>query len=239
MEFSNLTPATLIKRYKRFLADVEMPDGSIITAHCANTGAMTGCNLPGSTVWLSSSDNPKRKYRYSWQLLETADGEFVCIHSALANQLVFEAIGNGVITELAGYPQIATEVKYGAENSRIDLLLSGEGSDCYVEVKCATLHQGDGLGLFPDAVSERGRKHLRELINMRQHGHRAVLLFCVQHTGIDRVAPADAIDVRYGETLREAVAAGVEVLAYACTINAEHIAVERLLPVLFKQPGLP
>jgi sugar fermentation stimulation protein A len=235
MKFNPLTPATLIKRYKRFLADVELGGGETITVHCPNTGAMTGCAEPGSRVWLSLSDNPKRKYPYTWELVETIAGDRACIHSVKANALVKEAIEGGIVDVLSGYDRIRTEVKFGAENSRVDLLLDSGGDQCFVEVKSVTLLLKEGLGAFPDAVSERGRKHLRELIEMKRQGHRAVLFFCVQHSGIDRVAPADLIDPRYGETFREALAAGVEVLAYGASISPQAILLDKALPVVERQ----
>lgn len=213
-----------------------LADGNVITVHCPNTGAMTGCAEPGSRVWLSASENPKRKYRYSWQLVETGAGNCACIHSALANDLLIEGIAHGVITELQGYDSIRREVKYGGEGSRIDVLLESAGRQCFVEAKSVTLLLRDGLGVFPDAVSARGSKHLRELIAMVALGHRAVLLFAVMHTGINRVAPADEVDPEYGQTLREALAAGVEVLAYGVNIDGRHIYLDHIVPVLERQP---
>lgn len=216
---SPLIEAKLIKRYKRFLADVELSDGSQLTVHCPNTGSMKNCAEPGSRVWLSDSNDPKRKYRYSWQLVETAPGHIACIHSALANKLVKEALVEHRVPELADYDEIKTEVRYGQEKSRIDLLLEKPEQQCFVEIKSVTLAMGEGLGLFPDAVSARGTKHLRELMQIKKEGARAVLFFCVQHTGITRVAPADEIDPLYSETLREAVTSGVEVLVYGTNIS--------------------
>lgn len=240
----NLPPlieAVLIKRYKRFLADVTLPSGEQLTVYCPNTGAMTGCADAGSTVWLSTSDNSKRKYAHTWELVRAVDGNRVCIHSARANELVKEAIERNVVPELTGYEKIKTEIKYGNEGSRIDLLLensrSGQlASKCFIEVKSVTLHLGQGLGVFPDAVSDRGRKHLRELIAMVNQGHRAVLFFCVLHTGIDRVAPADLIDPRYAEAYREALASGVEVLAYGAEITTGAITLLHPLTALSAQP---
>ncbi|MDG1772573.1 MAG: DNA/RNA nuclease SfsA [Oceanicoccus sp.] len=236
MELFSLVKARLIKRYKRFLADVILESGEQVTVHCPNTGAMTGCAEPGSKVWLSTSDNPKRKYSNTWELVQTPENYMACIHSAKANDLVKEAIEAGVIKELQGYDSIRTEVKYGKEKSRIDLLLERDAQQCYIEVKSVTLLLDGSLGVFPDAVSDRGRKHLRELIEMVQQGHRAVLFFCVQHTGIKRVAPADAIDQKYGDTFREAIAAGVEVLAYQADISPDLICLHRPLPILPRQP---
>lgn len=220
----------MIKRYKRFLTDVTLADGEQETVYCPNTGSMLNCAESGRPIWLSRSDDPKRKYRYTWQLIEPEVGQFACIHSALANQLVREGIEQGVIRELAGYDSLRTEVRYGQEKSRIDLLLERGEERCYVEIKSVTLHVGQGLGLFPDAVSARGAKHLRELMEMKKSGSRAVLFFCVQHTGIEQVAPAHQIDREYGETLRKAVAAGVEVLAYGVDINPSAIRINRELP---------
>lgn len=226
MQWPLLIEAVLIKRYKRFLADVALPNGDTLTVHCPNTGAMTGCADPGSQVWLSTSDNTKRKYANTWELARTAAGHWIGIHSAKANALVLEAIEKGVIRQLQGYSQLRTEVKYGEEKSRIDVWLEDEdGQQCFVEVKSVTLLQAGetGLGVFPDAVSARGAKHLRELMAVKKQGHRAVLLFCVQHSGIDKVAPADNIDPCYADTFREALAAGVEVYAYRADINEQSI----------------
>mgnify|MGYP000333136286 CR=1 FL=1 len=236
MQLPALIPATLIKRYKRFLADVTLADGTEMTVHCPNTGAMTGCAEPGSQVWLSHSTNPKRKYPYTWELAVNAQGDWICIHSAKANRLIEEAIEQAVIAELQGYSSLHSEVKYGDENSRIDLLLADQHRQCFVEVKSVTLLLPNGLGVFPDAVSDRGRKHLRELMKMKQQGHHAVLVFAVLHQGIERVAPADSIDKKYADTFREAQAAGVEVLAYRATINQHAITITQALPVLSEQP---
>ncbi|MFA7554444.1 MAG: DNA/RNA nuclease SfsA [Spongiibacteraceae bacterium] len=238
MQLPALIPATLIKRYKRFLADVRLPSGQVITVYCPNTGAMTGCAMPGAAVWLSRSANPKRKYRHTWELVKTDAGDMVCIYSAKANQLVKEAIENDRIEALLGYESISSEVKYGDENSRIDLLLQRADQQCFIEVKSVTLLLDAGLGVFPDAVSARGSKHLRELIAMVQQGHRAVLFFCVQHTGIDCVAPADSIDRKYADTFREALAAGVEVFAYRADISVEAMSLRQSLPVFDSQESL-
>ncbi|MCB1664153.1 MAG: DNA/RNA nuclease SfsA [Pseudomonadales bacterium] len=231
-----LQTATLIRRYKRFLADVRLPDGSEITLHCPNTGSMRNCAEPGSRVWYSDSGNAARKYPCTWELVEVEGRYKVGINTGRANALVREALEQQTLAGLAGYAQFRAEVPYGTEKSRIDFLLSdkaGEpGVDCYVEVKSVTLGLGDGLGAFPDAVTSRGQKHLRELMEVREAGHRAVLLFCVQHEGIARVRPADEIDPDYGRLLREAHAAGVEVLAYRTSISATDIVLDTALPVL-------
>lgn len=230
MQFDQLTVGVLLRRYQRFLADVRLDDGREITVHCPNTGAMTGCAAPGSRVWLAQSANPKRKYAYTWELVETATG-LACIHSARANPLAAEAVAAGWIPELAGYTGLRREAPIGVDGSRVDLLLEGGSATCFVEVKSVTLCGDDGLGLFPDAVSRRGARHLRELIAVRATGARAVLLFCVLHSGIRGVAPADLIDPDYGATLRAALAAGVEVLAYAAAITPATIALTRRLPL--------
>lgn len=224
-----LTEAILITRYKRFLADVTLSDGSQITLHCPNTGSMKNCLFPGKRVWFSTSDNPKRKYASTWELAEDDRGNLIGINTGRANALAEEAIAAGAIIELSGYNSIRREVKYGSENSRIDLLLGSDTKpDCYIEVKSCTLLEGD-MGFFPDAVSARGQKHLRELMEMKAQGFRAVLLFVVQHQGIKSVAPADHIDAKYGELLRQALDAGVEVLAYGCTMNTQALKLENPL----------
>ncbi len=224
MKFSsNLERGILIRRYKRFLTDVELASGETITIHCPNTGSMRNCAEPGFGVWYSQSNNPKRKYPCTWELAETPEGEFIGINTNNANKLVKEALLSGAIAEVSEYTDVASEVKYGSENSRIDFLLKGDGlRDCYVEVKSVTLLEDDS-GWFPDAVSERGQKHLRELASVAQGGQRAVLLYCVQHTGIHCVRPARQIDPKYAAAMEEAVSAGVEVLSYGCEISPEQI----------------
>jgi sugar fermentation stimulation protein A len=211
-----LQQATLIKRYKRFLADVQLENGDILTLYCPNTGAMTHCADAGDQVWYSTSDNPKRQYKHTWELTFSKAGHWICINAARANQFVGEMLKRGEIAGLSGYDNIKTEVKYGSENSRIDFLLSGENKvDCYVEVKSCTLLEerfGEGKGFFPDAVSQRGQKHLRELIEMKQQGHRSVLLFAVLHDGIKSVQPAGHIDEKYAQLFELAKQHGVEVI---------------------------
>lgn len=230
--------ATFLRRYKRFLADVLLDTGEEVTIHCPNTGSMRECMQEGSDCWFSVSDNPKRKYSRTWEVATTPTGHLAGINSARANALTVEAIECGVIKELAGYPKLSTEVRYGEERSRIDILLSGRDDDprdCYVEVKSVTLLDrvnGSPQGCFPDAVSARGSKHLRELAAMVSQGHRAVLLFCVQHTGIDSVMAAAHIDPEYTSTFSWALAQGVEVLAYKADIGAAEIRVSQRLPVI-------
>lgn len=233
---------TLLRRYKRFLADVRLSDGSEITIHCPNTGSMKNCIVPESLCWFSHSDNPKRKYPHTWEVATVPGGHLAGVNTGRANALAERAILKGVITELQGYRSLRREVRYGQEKSRIDFLLEGgleEGPDlCYVEVKSVTLMDEPGQGLFPDAVSQRGSKHLRELIEVARNGHRAVLLFCVQHTGIEWVEPADLIDPHYGEMLRRASQAGVEIIAYGAAIEPAQaqLVLGRRLPVRLSDP---
>ncbi|HDH7848844.1 DNA/RNA nuclease SfsA [Raoultella ornithinolytica] len=216
-----LQSAILIKRYKRFLADVVTPDGRELTLHCPNTGAMTGCATPGDTVWYSTSDNPKRKYAHTWELTQTQRGAIICVNTLRANILAKEAILAGNIVELFGYNTLKSEVKYGEEKSRIDIMLQAEErQNCYIEVKSVTLAENDS-GYFPDAVTERGQKHLRELMSVAAAGDRAVILFAVLHSAIDRFSPAHHIDARYAQLLIEAQTKGVEILVYKAELSTE------------------
>ncbi len=227
--FPALTEGRLLRRYKRFLADVELADGTILTAHCPNTGAMTGCAEPGSRVWLSHSDSRTRKYPFTWELVETARG-IACIHSARANRVVQEAFEWGKVAGFEHYSSIATEVKYG-EGSRIDLLLEGAGGRAFVEVKCVTLCRDGGTGLFPDAVSERGRRHLRALQQVAaQPQTRALLLFCVFHSGVQRVSAAGDIDPGYRDTLAQVMAERVEVQAWRTSVSTAGLELLQPLP---------
>ncbi|QPE16661.1 DNA/RNA nuclease SfsA [Providencia rettgeri] len=228
MEFEPaLQPATLIKRYKRFLADVTLPSGEEITIHCANTGAMTGCATPGDTIWYSTSDNKKRKYPYSWELTQTANGHFICINTLRANQLVAQALTEKHIPELSEYSVIKPEVKYGTENSRIDFYLTQNGlPDCFIEVKSVTLLENN-QGFFPDAVTLRGQKHLRELMYIAKEGKRAILLFVALHTGIHVASAAAHIDKQYALLLEEARQRGVEVLCYQADITVQQMVLSK------------
>ncbi|GBG02613.1 sugar fermentation stimulation protein homolog [Azospira sp. I13] len=230
-----LTEGRLLRRYQRFLADVELADGTTVTAHCPNTGSMQGCKDPGSRVWLSASDNPKRKLPWTWEIVE-ADGVLVGLHTGRTNGLVREAIEAGAVPQLAGYERLRGEVPYGGPDgrrSRIDLLLEADDRPpCYVEVKNVTAAVAGGLGFFPDAVTERGTKHLREMAEEVARGHRAVLFFCVQRDDVREVRPADHIDPEYGRTLRQVLAAGVEVLAYGAEVLPSGIRLLHPLPVV-------
>ncbi|HEX2666744.1 MAG TPA: DNA/RNA nuclease SfsA [Gammaproteobacteria bacterium] len=227
-----LQEARLERRYKRFLADVTFPDGQQLTIHCPNTGAMLGCAESGMRIWVSRAANPLRKYAWTWELVEARPGVLVGIHTGRTNALVREAIAADVIVPLAGYAALKGEVMAG-EGFRVDFLLSGHAGlpDCYLEVKNVTAAVQDGIALFPDAVSERASRHLRELMQKVRAGHRAALCFCVQRDDVMEVRPADAIDPVYGRTLREAMAAGVEVMAYAARLDHREAALYRPVPV--------
>jgi sugar fermentation stimulation protein A len=209
----------LIRRYKRFLADVELADGSVITAHCPNTGSLMGCTPEGARAVLRDSQNPDRKLPYTFQTVEV-DGTWVNVDTGLPNALAAEAIEAGLVSELAGYDNLRREVKYG-KSSRIDVLLERDsGERCYVEVKSTTLAVGD-VARFPDAVTVRGKKHLIELRDMVREGHRAVMFFCVSRADVTSFAPADEIDPDYGATLREVIADGVEAIAYSTRVTPD------------------
>lgn len=225
-----LQGGTLLKRYKRFLADVRLDDGRELTVHCPNTGSMKGCAEPGSRVWIRLEQNAGRKLPGSWELVETGPGGLACIHSARANSVIAAALALDLITPLAGYATVRPEVRLPGGASRFDFMLSGPG-ECVVEVKSVTMAVGEGLGAFPDAVSLRGQKHLRELTDLAASGRRACLLFCVMHAGIERVRPADEIDPEYGRLLRHAAAQGVEIIAWSVIPTPEGLAVAGQLPV--------
>lgn len=229
-----LVRATLIKRYKRFLADVTLDDGSVVTAHCPNPGSMMGLKDEGSTVWLTHWDDPKRKLKHTWELIETR-GALVGINTQHPNKLVEEAILAGQVPELAGYATLRREVKYG-KNSRIDILLEDpHKGTCYVEVKNVHLRRDDGpdgagasgLAEFPDSVTARGAKHLVEMADMVADGHRAVMVYLVQRMDCDRLAMAADIDPKYAAALTTARGKGVEALAIGCRIGTDEIVVDR------------
>lgn len=228
---AKLESGILIKRYKRFLTDIKLPDKSERTIHCANTGAMTGCAEPGNTVFFSTSSNLKRKYPNSWELSVTEQNHTICVNTIRANQLVVEAIINKEIDELVNYAELKTEVKYGSENSRIDILLSEKMlPDCYIEVKSVTLLDKSGQGYFPDSVTTRGQKHLRELTEIAQNGQKAVLFFAVLHSGIEKVSIAHHIDQQYYSLLLEAIESGVTVLCYQAEMSPTEMKIVRKLP---------
>lgn len=228
-----LEEGRLIRRYKRFLADIETATGELLTIHCPNTGSMFNCMVEGGQVWFSRSNDPKRKLPGTWEIAETPQGRLACVNTARANPLVEEALHAGVITELNGFTGLKREVPYGQEKSRIDFRLDYPDGAAYVEVKSVTLgFDGTSVAAFPDAVTQRGAKHLRELAHLARSGVRAVQLYCVNLSGIDSVRPAEEIDAGYAAALREAKAAGVEVLAYGVQVGAQQIYIDRSLTVL-------
>ncbi|GAA0706918.1 DNA/RNA nuclease SfsA [Vreelandella titanicae] len=239
LAYPALVPGTLIKRYKRFLADVRLDDGREVVAHCPNTGSMKAVNVPGCRVWLSPSDNPKRKLAWTWEFIELpqADGQvaLASVHTGRANRIVEAALEAGALEPLAGYATLRREVKVA--DARLDFRLDDpERGRAYIEVKQVTLKEQDGHGYFPDSVSVRGTKHLHSLRVLAEQGERAVLLFCVAHEGIADVAAAAHIDATYAAALAEASASGVEVLAYGIEVVREQqrpigVRLTRSLPV--------
>lgn len=227
-----LIPGTLLRRYKRFLSDIQLEDGREVVAHCANPGAMTGLATPGTRVWVEPNDDPKRKLKFSWKLCEL-EGGFANIDTSSANKLVAEALAMEAIPELAAYGGVRAEVKYG-EKSRVDFLLSEAGlPDLYLEVKSVTLMREARLAEFPDTVTTRGAKHLAELGDMVRAGHRAVLFFVVNRTDCREVCVARDIDPAYAEAFERAVEAGVEVVAYDAEIGPLEIRLRRRCEVRF------
>ncbi|HKE01091.1 MAG TPA: DNA/RNA nuclease SfsA [Planctomycetota bacterium] len=226
-----LVPGVLVRRYARFLADVRLDDGSVVTAHCPNTGSLLGCRDPGLPVWLLESANLERRLRFTWTLVRVGRS-LVNVDTGVPNRVVHEAVASGAVAELAGYRSIRREVPYG-RSSRIDLLLEDHPRDhrpCWVEVKCTTLARGS-LGLFPDSVTERGRKHLRDLQREVRRGARAVQLFFLSRRAVRRFRPADEIDPAYGRELRRAARRGVEVLAYRANVSLRGVALGESVPV--------
>ncbi|WP_324733316.1 DNA/RNA nuclease SfsA [Pseudomonas paeninsulae] len=227
-----LEQGRLLRRYKRFLADIETADGELLTIHCPNTGSMLNCMSDGARVWFSRTNDPKRKLPGTWEIGETPHGRLAVINTARANGLVEEALRGGLITELAGFSALKREVPYGQERSRIDFRLDYPHGAAFVEVKSVTLGYADSrVAAFPDARTERGAKHLRELATLAREGIRAVQLYCVNLAEIDAVRPAEEIDPAYAAALREAVSAGVEVLAYGAQITPQEIRLVRRLEV--------
>lgn len=227
---STLCFGTLLRRYKRFLADVRLDDGREVIAHCANPGSMKTCAEPGWRVWLSEQSDPRRKLRFTWEVVETP-GALVYVNPVAANRLVAEAIKLGRIDELSGYSILEREVRVG-DRSRMDVRLRGGSADCYVEVKSATYGIAAKRSAFPDAVTARGTRHLAELEALRRAGRRAVLFFCVNRTDARSVEPADAIDPVYGRALRSAARAGVEIIAYGVDVTRQSVDLARPVPVL-------
>ena len=241
LDYPALVPGVLLKRYKRFLADVLLDDGREVVAHCPNTGSMKAVNVPGCRVWLSPSDNPKRKLAWTWEFIELPqpDGQMALasVHTGRANRIVEAALEAGALAPLAGYATLRREVKVA--DARLDFRLDDpERGRAYIEVKQVTLKEQDGHGYFPDSVSVRGTKHLHSLRVLAEQGERAVLLFCVAHEGIADVAAAAHIDATYAAALAEASASGVEVLAYGIDVEREQqrpigVRLTRSLPIRF------
>jgi len=229
MQFGQtLQSGKLILRYKRFLADVEMDDGRLLTVHCSNSGSMSGCKEPGSQVLVSLADNPKRKYGHTLEMVRVGT-TWVGINTARTNGLVAEAISSGVVAELVGIETIRPEIKV-SEKSRLDFLLTRGEEKIYVEVKNCSLALGRAA-MFPDAVTVRGAKHLAELLTLRRTGCRAAVFFCIQREDVDYFSPAEHIDPGYAQALREVAAQGVEVLAYGASLSPEAITIVRQLPI--------
>lgn len=224
----SLIEGILLKRYKRFLADVKLVDGQFVTAHCPNSGSMKTCKEPGWKVLLSKSDNPARKLKYTWEMVHNGKC-WIGINTQLPNKIAIEAIENQKIPELNGYNEIQSEKKYG-KNSRIDILLKGKSGMCYVEVKNVTLVEADGFYKFPDAVTERGKKHLNELLEMVKTGHRAVMLFVIQRSDGTTFKPADRIDPEYARVLKDVYHQGVEILAYQADVSPTEIKIQISIP---------
>ncbi|MBI6702408.1 DNA/RNA nuclease SfsA [Pseudomonas viridiflava] len=233
MRFSpELEQGRLIVRYKRFLADIETDSGELLTIHCPNTGSMLNCMMPGGRVWFSRSSDPKRKLPGTWEISETPQGRFACINTGRANTLVEEALRAGVISELDDFTALKREVAYGQEKSRVDFRLEYPDGFVYLEVKSVTLgFDGSAVAAFPDAVTQRGARHLRELAALARDGVRSVLLYCVNLTGIESVRPAQEIDPAYALALKDAMDAGVEVLAYGVQLDPQEVRIDRRLQV--------
>ncbi len=225
---SRLIRGTLVQRYQRFLADVRLPSREIVTAHCTNTGSMIGCKEPGSVVYISRSDKKGRRLLYTWEIVEVGR-TWVGINTMHPNRLVAEAITSGAIAELQGYDNVRREV-VTRQGTRLDLCLEGSSGFCFVEVKNVTLAV-DGAAAFPDAVSERGTKHLKELMWLRREGHRGAVVFVIQRTDCRVFRPADEIDSEYGRWLRRAIKAGVEALPYVAYVTPKEIVLTERLPI--------
>ena len=230
MEFATpLVPARLIKRYKRFLADARLDDGTEITAHSANPGSMLGLKDPGTKIWLEPNDDPKKKLKYGWRLVDHENGHFTGVDTSVPNRALKAALMAHQVPDLAAHPTVRSEVKYG-QNSRVDFLLSGNGPDLYVEVKSVTLSRSRGRAEFPDSVTARGTKHLHDLTDMVAAGHSALMFYLVQRTDAEVVTLADDIDPTYAKAFDRAMEAGVQVLAYDCNISPQGITLGVPLP---------
>lgn len=234
MRWPELIEGTLIKRYKRFLADVLLADGKTFTAHCPNSGSMRGCSQPGRPVYLSRHDGPTRKHPYTWEMIEMP-GSLVGINTLVPNRLVSASIREGLVPELSGYDEVRSEVKYGL-NSRVDILLTRGGKSCFVEIKNCTLVE-NGAAFFPDAVTARGLKHLRELQNEVRSGNRAVMFFMIQRMDAVQFKPAFHIDPAYSKELLKAADAGVEILCYDTNLDLRSIRIRGPVAVDLDEDG--
>lgn len=227
---SVLTKAILLKRYKRFLADVVLPNGEQVTVHCPNTGAMTGCCDANSTIYLSQSNNPKRKYKYTWEYASDAKGNKICVNTLNANKVIKSALENKKISEVSQYGTIIPEQKVG--ESRIDFLLQERNLvDCYIEVKSATL-ASNTIGMFPDTITKRGQKHCYELAALSRKGFSTKLIFCVMRENITQFKIAGNIDTDYARAVEQAVKDGVEVICYGCNLTLNNISVSHKIPII-------
>jgi sugar fermentation stimulation protein A len=232
-----LIQGIFLQRYKRFLADVQTASGETMTIHCPNTGSMRSCLAPQAPCWYSISTNTQRKYSATWELATTPAGHLAGVNTGRANALVAEAIGAGLLPQLVDWENLTAEVRYGEENSRADWCMQQGNRRCYIEVKNVTLFEPGSIdapsqGYFPDAVSTRGAKHLRELIRIVEAGHRAMLVYCVQHTGINSVAPAVHVDAHYAQLCEQAKQAGVEFVALKADLSAQEIRLTHEIPVV-------
>jgi sugar fermentation stimulation protein A len=228
-ELPELVQGKLVKRYKRFLADVELENGEIVIVHCANSGSMKGCAQPGAPVWISRSDNPKRKLKFTWELIQTRDS-MIGVNTQVPNKLVKSSIENGLVTELKAYTRVKAEVKT-SDHTRLDLLLENEkGNTCYVEIKNCTMVE-DGVAMFPDAVTIRGQKHLDELVRLKKEGHRAVIFYLIQRMDAKLFTPASMIDKVYAQKLTNAVENGVEIITRDVYIDTNVIRLNAPVPV--------
>ena len=229
LAWPSLISGQLIKRYKRFLADVRLDGGQVVTAHCPNSGSMAACSQPGQDVYLSSHDNPKRKLKYTWEIIHMPDS-WVGVNTLVPNRLVKNAIENEQVVDLAGYDSLRPEVKT-AQGSRLDLMLQGPEKDtCYIEIKNCTLVD-NGVAMFPDAVTQRGRKHLFELERLKSEGNRCLMFFLIQRMDAEVFKPAAHIDSAYADTLRKVhLDGGVEILVYDVHIDLKYIRLNRQIP---------
>lgn len=221
-----LVKGKLIRRYKRFLADVELENGEIIVAHCTNTGSMKSCIEEGAPVMLSTHSDPKRKTKFTWEMI-FMNGGWIGINTMVPNKLIFQALVEGSIEKLGGYPLVKKEVQYG--DSRIDLMAENDNEKCFIEVKNVSMKEGR-TALFPDAVTTRGLKHLNTLMQIKTDGHRAIILFAIQRTDVDLFMAADKIDPKYAFALKQAYESGVEIIPLQIQVTPEHIMIIRELP---------